>query len=67
MTIKVHLHPSGNRTLMERVVGSNKPFKDCKSPLARNSNAAKFYWAVAKRIAKRAKKYNVSYRDTSQP
>jgi hypothetical protein len=52
---------------MERVVGSNKPFKDCKSPLARNSNAAKFYWAVAKRIAKRAKKYNVSYRDTSQP
>jgi len=67
MTIQVDWHPSdgGNRTLKERV--GNKPFKDCKEPLFCNSNAAEFYQAVAKRIANRAKKNDVTYRDTSPP
>lgn len=66
ITIQVDFHPSGNRTLKERI-GSKGLFKDCKAPLLTNSNAAEFYRAVAKRIAKRAKDYDVAYEDDSEP
>jgi hypothetical protein len=66
ITIQVDWHPSGNRTLKERI-GPTGPFKDGKGPLFSNSNAAEFYRAVAKQIVKRAKHYEVAYEDDSEP
>ena len=59
IAMRVDWHPSGNRTLKERV-GTTGLFKDCKGPLFANSDATEFYRAVAKQIAKRAKKYEVA-------
>jgi hypothetical protein len=61
---QVDYHDGRNRTLKERIEPS-VTFKDCASPMWCNSNAAEFYRAVAKRIAERAKKYDVAYQDTS--
>ena len=68
MTIQVDWHPSngGNRTLKERI-GTGAAFKDCKGSLFCNANPAEFDRAVAKQIAKRAKAYEIIYKDTSQP
>ena len=66
ITVQVDWHPSGNRTLKERI-GPTGLFKDCKGPLFTNSNAAEFYRAVAKRTATRAKEYEVTYKDDSEP
>ena len=66
ITMQVDWHPSGNRTLKERI-GSAGLFKDCTGSLRTNSNAAEFYRAVAKRIASRAKQYEITYEDDSEP
>jgi hypothetical protein len=62
INMKVDFHQSGNRTLKERI-GAKGLFKDCTGALFANPDAAEFYRAVAKRIAKRAKKYVVAYSD----
>ena len=66
ISMEVDFHPSGNRTLKERI-GAKGLFKDCAGPLFANSDAAEFYRAVAKRIAKRAKEYEVAYSDVPGP
>ena len=64
ITLAVDWHPNGNRTLKESINGS--VYKDLKGPLLCNPNSSEFYRAAAKWIAKRAKEYKVTYRDTSE-
>jgi hypothetical protein len=64
--LKVDWHPDngGNRTLKESIGGAI--YEDLEGVFFCNHDAAKFYRAVAKRIAKRAKEYKVTYQDTSK-
>ena len=66
ITMRVDRHSSGRRTLKERI-GSTGLFEDCKGSLWGNPNAAEFYRAVAKRIASKAKQYEIAYEDDSEP
>ena len=61
--LKVSWHPGGSRTLMQSVNGATH--KDLKGPFFCNSDAAEFYRAVAKKIAKMAKRGDrVTFKDT---
>ncbi len=66
ITMQVDTHPSGVLFLRERI-GAKSCFKDCAGPFFANSDPVDFYRAVARRIAKRAKEYEITYRDSSGP
>ncbi len=63
--LKVDYHPSGRRTLKEKLAGQSM-YKDLRGPLFANTDKAQFYRAVANEIAERqAAGQHVTFKDTA--